>query len=111
MAYSQLMQVKLRVNNLIHDVTIPHYLIEDINNRGIRSSVIMSLDPKDSTSTVIGNFLHPVEILMTQPVNQPVTQETTAEAMDVQVSNFNVIISFNFFFTKQLIQCTYVLFL
>ena len=88
MAYSELMQVKLRVNNLIHEITIPHYLIEDINNRG------MSLDPKDSTSTVIGNFLHPVEILMTQPVNQPVTQETTAEAMDVQVSNFNVIIMF-----------------
>ena len=92
MAYSQLMHVKVRVNNMIHDITIPHYLIEDINNRGMRSSVITSLDPESATSTVIGNFMHPLDILLTEPVNKPVTDQEQAQVqvMDVEVSIFTI---------------------
>ena len=92
MAYSELMQVKLRVNNMIHEITIPRYLIEDINNRGIRSSVITSLDPRQSTGTVIGNFLHPVEILMSEPLNKQPAEQSQAQAMEVQVSSITLFI-------------------
>ena len=92
MAYSQMMHVKVRVNNMIHDITIPHYLIEDINTRGIRSSVITSLDPQTATSTVIGNFMHPVDIMLTEPVNNAVAdqEEAQVQVMDVQVSMFKL---------------------
>lgn len=87
-----MMHVKVRVNNMIHDITIPNYLIEDINNRGIRSSVITSLDPECATSTVIGNFMHPVDILLTEPVNKPVTdqEQPQVQVMDVEVSIFTI---------------------
>ena len=64
-------KTKLRVQNRIYELTLPSHLFEDVRVRGELSSVIKALDPATATSTVIGSFLYPVEIMTVEPVRGP----------------------------------------
>ena len=85
MAYSAPVKVKLRYHNYIHEMVLPLYVFKDLRTLSASSSVVKGLDPRDATSTVIGNFQYPLEIMSAQCQGQEIDQAT---AMEFEVSKF-----------------------
>ena len=78
----QLYKVRLRVENKIYTTTLLGHLVDDIQVRGIRSSVLHQLKDNEVTGCVVGSFRDPIETLYIEPVEK-------SQAMDVdQVSIF-----------------------
>ena len=91
MAYSEPVRIKVRVHNKMYDMTIPKYQFEDVNVRGLGSSVIQALTPEDASSTVLGNYKYPVEIISAEPLgvqNNATNDEVQVQVMETEVCNF-----------------------
>ena len=89
-------KTKMRVYNNIYEPVLAAHLFEDVRVRGELSSVIKSLDPTTSTSTVVGNFRYPVEILSVEPVGNAAAEGDGFDS--AQVMEIEVIILEIFFF-------------
>ena len=89
-------KTKMRVYNNIYETVLAAHLFEDVRVRGELSSVIKSLDPTTSTSTVVGNFRYPVEILSVEPVGNAAAGGDGFDS--AQVMEIEVIILEIFFF-------------
>ena len=74
-------KVKLRHFNKIYTTTLLGYMVDDIQNRGERSSVIANLKETDQTGVATGQFRDPVEMMYVEHVTD------IEEAMEVQVSH------------------------
>ena len=77
----QFYTIKLRLHNSIHTTKLQGFQIDDLNNRGERSSVVQLLNEDNRTGCATGSFPYPMEILYVEAVPQQ-------EAMDVEVSIF-----------------------
>ena len=92
MAYSEPVKTKVRVHNRMYEMTIPKYQFEDVNVRGLGSSVIQALNPEDACSTVLGNYKYPVEIIYAEPLGlhnkETTNDEVQAQVMDIEVCIF-----------------------
>ena len=89
-------KTKMRVYNNIYETVLAAHLFEDVRVRGELSSVIKSLDPAISTSTVVGNFRYPVEILSVKPVENPAAGGDAFET--AQIIEIKVILETHFKF-------------
>ena len=85
MAYSEPVKVKLRWHNYIHEMVLPLFVFKDLRTRGASSSVVQGLDPREATSTVVGNFHYPLEIISAECQGKEIDQAT---AMEFEVSIF-----------------------
>ena len=81
----QLYKIKLRLHNNIYTTKLQGFQIDDLNNRGERSSVVQLLSQEEWTGCATGTFLYPMEILYVEAISQQ-------ESMEVEVSNLNFII-------------------
>ena len=59
---------KIRVNNNIFQPLLTAEEFEDVRTKGLDSGVVKIFLPADATSTVIGQFKYPLEILSVAPV-------------------------------------------
>ena len=75
----QFYTIKLRLHNSIYTTKLQGFQIDDLNNRGERSSVVQLLNKDNRTGCATGSFPYPMEILYVEAVPQE-------EAMEVQVS-------------------------
>ena len=66
----QLYKVRLRVENKIYTTTLLGHLVDDLQVRGIRSSVLHQLKDSEVTSCVVGAFRDPIETLYIEPVDK-----------------------------------------
>ena len=73
--------VKLRLSNNIYTTKLQGFQIDNLNNRGERSSVVQLLSEENWTGCATGSFLYPMEILYVEAIAQQ-------EAMEVEVSIF-----------------------
>ena len=84
----QLYKVRVRVENKIYTTTLLGHLVDDLQVRGIQSSVLHQLKDTEVTGCVTGAFRDPVETLYVEPVDK------LPEDMEVkQVSNFIIFVS------------------
>ena len=71
--------VKLSLNNNIYTTKLQGFQIDDLNNRGERSSVVQLLSEENRTGCATGSFPYPMEILYVEAIAQQ-------EAIEVEVS-------------------------
>ena len=81
----QFYKIKLRLHNNICTTKLQGFQIDDLNNRGERSSVVQLLSQEEQTGCATGTFPYPMEILYVEAISQQ-------ESMEVEVSNINFII-------------------
>ena len=81
----QFYKIKLRLHNNIYTTKLQGFQIDDLNNRGERSSVVQLLSQEERTGCATGTFPYPTEILYVEAISQQ-------ESMEVEVSNINFII-------------------
>ena len=72
-------KIKLRLYNKLYTTILQGFQIDDLNNRGERSSVVQMLKDDDISGCATGTFPYPMEILYVEGVNQQ-------ESMDIEVS-------------------------
>ena len=75
-------QVKLRFNNDIYMTTLYGYMIDDLQYKEVKSSVIPSLTAAEKTGIAVGKFKYRLEFMSVEQM------EKEDEQMDVQVGNF-----------------------
>ena len=75
-------KVKLRHINKIYTTTLQGWMIDDIQYKGAKSSVIATLKDEDMTGMATGQFRHPVELISVEHITD------IEEAMEVQVGIF-----------------------
>ena len=81
----QFYMIKLRLHNNIYTTKSQGFQIDDLNNRGERSSAVQLLSQEERTGCATGTFPYPMEILYAEAISQQ-------ESMEVEVSNINFII-------------------
>ena len=81
----QFYKIKLRLHNNIYTTKLQGFQIDDLNNRGERSSVVQLLSQEEQTGCASGSFPYPMEILYVEAISQQ-------ESMEVEVSTVNYII-------------------
>ena len=57
-------QVKLRFNNDIYTTALYGYMIDDLQYKGVKSSVIPSLTAAEKTGIAVGKFKYPLELCL-----------------------------------------------
>ena len=65
----QLYKVRLRVENKIYTTTLMGHLVDDLQVRGIRSSVLHQLKDTEITGCVVGTFRDPIETMYIEPID------------------------------------------
>ena len=75
--------VKLRYKNDIFSTTLSGYMIDDLQYKGINSSVIPTLTSSEKTGVAVGNFKYPLEFISVEQIQQ---EDSTTEMEVVQVS-------------------------
>ena len=75
--------VKLRLHNDIYTTTLYGYMIDDLQYKGVKSSVIPSLTAAEKTGIAVGKFKYPLEFMSVEQM------EKEYEQMEVQVGNLN----------------------
>ena len=65
----------MRVENKIYTTTLLGHLVDDLQVRGIRSSVLHQLKDSEVTRCVVGAFRDPVETLYIEPIDKPQDME------------------------------------
>ena len=75
-------KVKLRHLNNIFTTVMFGYMVDDIQLKGAKSSVITNLKQSDLTGVATGTFSTPVEIMYVEPMLE------NEESMEVQVCKF-----------------------
>ena len=65
----QLYKVRLRVENKIYTTTLLGHLVDDLQVRGIWSSVLHQLKDSEVTGCVVGTFHDPIETMYIEPVD------------------------------------------
>ena len=76
-------QVKLRYHNDIYTTTLSGYMIDDLQYKGVKSSVIPSLTSAEKTGVAVGKFKYPLEFISVEDL------DTEDQQMDVQVGNLH----------------------
>ena len=66
----QFYNIKLRLHNNIYTTKLQGFQIDDLNNRGERSSVVQLLQKDHITGCATGSFTYPMEILYVEPIVQ-----------------------------------------
>ena len=96
--FQNLLQVKIRIGNGFHECVLPEALVDDINTKGINSSVIQSMRHSNPKYVVVGSYSQPVEIVEAQECSLELAN-TPGQAMEVEVGKFNIF--------HRLCTCTY----